>query len=290
LGLSAASSVIPEDPSLPGLIDRICPSAAVIAPHVFASVLRAFPKLNAIMAGRRDPSTALPAPFLASLVPCWPFPCGDGSLDPSGPCTFSRYGKRRKDKTMTNTERQDVYTRITGQIISSLEQGVRPWIQPWNAGYAGRITRPLRHNGQAYSGINILMLWASAAAQGFTAPVWMTFKQAMEAGAHVRMGEKGSLVVYANIITKTETEAEANEVEREIPFMKGYTVFNVEQIERLAGSLLHQARAQVLARRSYRARGPLLRQHRSHDSLWRGASVLRDGARSYPDASHRSVP
>jgi antirestriction protein ArdC len=27
---------------------------------------------------------------------------------------------------MTNTERQDVYTRITSQIISSLEQGVRP--------------------------------------------------------------------------------------------------------------------------------------------------------------------
>jgi N-terminal domain of anti-restriction factor ArdC len=135
---------------------------------------------------------------------------------------------------MSNTERQDVYSRITSQIISSLEQGVRPWIQPWNAEYAaGRITRPLRHNGKAYSGINILMLWASAAAQGFTAPVWMTFKQAIEAGAHVRKGEKGSLVVYANIITKIETDAEANEVEREIPFMKGYTVFNVEQIEGL---------------------------------------------------------
>jgi antirestriction protein ArdC len=62
---------------------------------------------------------------------------------------------------MTNTERQDVYTRITSQIISSLEQGVRPWIQPWNAGHAaGHVTRPLRHNGKAYSGINILMLWA----------------------------------------------------------------------------------------------------------------------------------
>jgi antirestriction protein ArdC len=135
---------------------------------------------------------------------------------------------------MTNTERQDVYTRITSQIISSLEQSVRPWIQPWNAEYsAGRITRPLRHNGKAYSGINILMLWASAAAQGFTAPVWMTFKQAMEVGAHVRKGEKGSLVVYANTITKTEMDAEANEVESEIPFMKGYTVFNVEQIEGL---------------------------------------------------------
>ena len=133
-----------------------------------------------------------------------------------------------------NTEKQDVYTRITGQIIASLEQGVRPWTQPWNAEHtAGRITRPLRHNAQPYSGINILMLWASASAQGFTAPLWMTFNQALEFNAHVRKGEKGSLVVYANRITKTDHDAEGNDVEREIPFMKGYTVFNVEQIDGL---------------------------------------------------------
>jgi antirestriction protein ArdC len=135
---------------------------------------------------------------------------------------------------MSNTEKQDVYTRITGQIITSLEQGVRPWIKPWNAEHAaGRITRPLRHNGQSYSGINILMLWASAVEQGFCAPIWMTFKQALEFNAHVRKGEKGSLVVYTNAITKTETDGAGNEVEREIPFLKGYTVFNVEQIDGL---------------------------------------------------------
>jgi antirestriction protein ArdC len=40
-------------------------------------------------------------------------------------------------------------------------------------------------------------------------------------------------VVYANSITKTETNDNGDDVEREIPFMKGYTVFNVEQIEGL---------------------------------------------------------
>ena len=136
---------------------------------------------------------------------------------------------------MSNTERQDVYTRITSKIIASLEQGVRPWMKPWNAEHtAGRITRPLRHNGQPYSGINILMLWASAVEQGFTAPIWMTFKQALELNAHVRKGEKGSLVVYANSITKTRHDDTSGEdVEREIPFLKGYTVFNVEQIDGL---------------------------------------------------------
>jgi antirestriction protein ArdC len=141
---------------------------------------------------------------------------------------------------MTN-ERQDVYTRITDKIIASLEQGVRPWIKPWNAGNtAGRITRPLRHNGVPYSGINILMLWASAVEHGFASPIWMTFKQALELNAHVNKGEKGSLVVYANTITKTEDDGDGHEVEREIPFLKGYTVFNVEQIAGLPEHFYHK--------------------------------------------------
>src|ERR1700685_2044433 len=71
----------------------------------------------------------------------------------------------------------------------------------------------------------------------------MTFKQAIELNAHVRKGEKGSLVVYANLITKTEDDGAGNEVEREIPFMKGSTVFNVEQIEELPEQ--YYARPQV---------------------------------------------
>ncbi|MES9970975.1 MAG: zincin-like metallopeptidase domain-containing protein [Candidatus Thiodiazotropha sp.] len=130
--------------------------------------------------------------------------------------------------------RQDVYTRITNKIIADLEQGVRPWMKPWNAEHAaGRITRPLRHNGQAYNGINILMLWSAAVTSGYSAPIWMTFKQAKELGAHIRKGEKGELVVYANTITRTEENADGEEVDQTIPFMKGYTVFNVEQIEGL---------------------------------------------------------
>ena len=133
-----------------------------------------------------------------------------------------------------NHERQDVYTRVTDKIIADLEQGVRTWMKPWNAGNtAGRIIRPLRHNGTPYSGINILMLWAESVAQGFGAPTWMTFRQASELGAHVKKGEKGSLVVYANSITRTEEDAKGDETEREIHYMKGYTVFNVEQIEGL---------------------------------------------------------
>jgi len=133
-----------------------------------------------------------------------------------------------------NNERKDVYTRVTDKIVADLEQGVRTWMKPWNAGNtAGRIMRPLRFNGIPYSGINILMLWAESVAKGFASPTWMTFRQATELNAHVRKGEKGSLVVFANALTRTEENDEGELEERSIPYMKGYTVFNVEQIDGL---------------------------------------------------------
>jgi antirestriction protein ArdC len=78
------------------------------------------------------------------------------------------------------------------------------------------------------------MLWSAVEEKGYRSPLWMTFKQALEFNAHVRKSETGSLVVYADKITRTETDATTGEeAERAIPFMKGYTVFNVEQIEGL---------------------------------------------------------
>ena len=142
-----------------------------------------------------------------------------------------------------NNERADVYTRITSRIVQDLEKGVRTWMQPWSTEHAaGRITRPLRANGQAYRGINIVMLWASAIEQGFAAPIWMTYRQAQELGGQVVKGAQGSLVVYADRIRRIERNESTGEDEsREIPFMKGYTVFNVEQIEGLPGHLYGKA-------------------------------------------------
>jgi antirestriction protein ArdC len=130
-------------------------------------------------------------------------------------------------KTMSNdSERKDVYTRVTERIISDLEQGIRTWMKPWSVEHtAGRIIKPLRHNGAPYRGMNILLLWGEAMAKGYAAPVWVTYKQAQELGANVRKGEHGSLVVYANSITKTEPNEKGEDTEREIPFMKGYALW-----------------------------------------------------------------
>ena len=138
----------------------------------------------------------------------------------------------------------DVYSRITDQIVTALEQGVRPWMKPWDAAHAaGPVSRPLRHNGKPYGGINVVMLWASAMEQGFSAPLWMTFRQAKELGAHVRKGEKGTLVVYADTITRTEQNEKGENVERQFGFIKGYTVFCVDQIEGLPAHFYAKAGA-----------------------------------------------
>ncbi|MBB3458801.1 antirestriction protein ArdC [Rhizobium sp. BK313] len=134
----------------------------------------------------------------------------------------------------TNGDRLDIYSRITERIVTDLEHGVRPWMKPWNTANAdGRITRPLRHNGLPYSGMNVLLLWSEGMARGFSSPMWMTFKQALEFGAAVRKGETGSTVVFASRFTKSETDGNGNEVDRDIPFLKAYCVFNIEQIDGL---------------------------------------------------------
>ncbi|PDT29224.1 antirestriction protein ArdC [Rhizobium sp. L9] len=138
--------------------------------------------------------------------------------------------------TQQSNQRSDIYSRITAKIIADLEQGVRPWIRPWTTKDAtAEVSRPLRHNSQPYTGINVLLLWSEAIARGFASSTWMTFRQAKELGAAVRKGETGTTVVFASSFIRTETTETGAEIERDIPFLKTYTVFNTDQITGLDG-------------------------------------------------------
>jgi len=127
--------------------------------------------------------------------------------------------------------RADIYQRITAGIVAQLEKGVRPWMQPWGAGRS--LIRPLRHNGVAYRGINTVLLWMTATERGFQSPYWMTYGQAQSLGGQVRKSEKSALVVYAGAIEKHEENGAGDDVERRIPFLKGYAVFSADQIDHL---------------------------------------------------------
>lgn len=133
----------------------------------------------------------------------------------------------------------DPYARITGRIPEQLEQGVRPWTKPWSAEHlGGRVTRPLRSTGEAYQGINVLLLWMEAVAAGHGSRTWMTYRQALALGGQVRKGERGCPVVYFGTLANGsadggEAEGRAEEEAREVRFLKTYTVFNVAQIDGL---------------------------------------------------------
>jgi hypothetical protein len=187
--------------------------------------------------------------------------------------------------------RADVYSRVTNKIIADLERGVRPWLKPWNAEHAaGRITRPLRANGQAYKGINILMLWGDAELKGFACPIWMTFRQAQELGAHVKKGEHGSLVVYADKITRTETDESGEEALREIAFMKRLHGVQLRADRGLAVAFLRDCGATGFRFGADRECREFRRQYRRDRPPWRQPGLLLDHRRLRADAAFRELP
>lgn len=119
------------------------------------------------------------------------------------------------------------YEIITNEIISQLENGVRPWVKPFNGGY---VSLPLRSNGVPYQGINILLLWL----QNKTQPIWMTYNQASQLGGQVRKGEKATKITYYGTASDKEDETKS------FSFIKTYPVFNVEQISGLPKQYYHE--------------------------------------------------
>lgn len=132
-----------------------------------------------------------------------------------------------------------LYDEVTTKIITQLEGGRLPWVQPW--GRAGGAALSLPRNGvtgRRYSGVNILLLWGAVIEHGYPSQGWLTFKQALAAGGCVRKGERGTTVVYADRFTpKAEQEraAQTGEEPGKVAFLKRFTVFNLAQCEGLGG-------------------------------------------------------
>lgn len=146
----------------------------------------------------------------------------------------------------TDETRLTPHERVTAQITSLLERGVRPWIKPWDdIAPSEALVLPLRSCGTPYRGMNIVALWAAALECSFKARHWFTFKQALALDACVRKGERGSYVVfYTEPGAKADGEPSGNPVPRPRPadgedagvlrrILRGYTVFNAEQIDGL---------------------------------------------------------
>jgi antirestriction protein ArdC len=145
---------------------------------------------------------------------------------------------RHHTRARAGQARANLYDEITDKIIAELEAGRVPWVQPWGTATA-KAPLALPKNASTnrqYSGVNILILWGAVIERGFSGQSWLTFRQALSLGGHVRKGERGTTVVYADRFVPNDEQrraAETGEEAQMIPFLKRFTVFNMDQCEGL---------------------------------------------------------
>jgi antirestriction protein ArdC len=155
---------------------------------------------------------------------------------------------RHAARARSGHDRTSLYQGITDKIIAELEAGRVPWVQPWGTPAVKpslAMPRNVATGGQ-YRGINVLILWGAVLERGFSAQSWLTFRQALSLGGHVCKGERGITVVYADRFIPDNERQPADrdgEEPRAIPFLKRFTVFNVDQCEGLPESVATNASA-----------------------------------------------
>jgi antirestriction protein ArdC len=114
---------------------------------------------------------------------------------------------------------------ITESVLKQLDQGVAPWRKPWTASIPRNLI-----SKKPYRGLNVFLL----ATQGYGSPYWLTFNQARQLGAHVRQGEKSTLVSFWKSSEYAKENRDTGETESKTSvLLRYYRVFNIEQCEGL---------------------------------------------------------
>nr|SPS05217.1 conserved protein of unknown function [Candidatus Nitrotoga fabula] len=130
------------------------------------------------------------------------------------------------------SNRSDIHTRITEEIIRAIEARTSVFEMPWhNRAHAGLPKNPATNN--VYRGVNTLMLWVEGQRKGYASSYWASYRQWQSLKAQVRHGEHGSLVVFYKREEKpTESSPdEADEPEKTRAVLRHSFVFNKDQVE-----------------------------------------------------------
>ena len=162
--------------------------------------------------------------------------------------------------------KRDLYAEVSARIVAELERGVAPWVKPWSVTPGQNVPQNAVTN-RPYSGCNVILLWL-ARNRGWSTPRFLTFKQAAEAGGHVRKGEHGTKVYFVKQLQVKDSEG--NEAEsRLVPMMREYTVFNVDQCNGLSDT--------IRAGKPMRVRNPDTRDALADDFLRSTGADIREG-------------
>ena len=120
----------------------------------------------------------------------------------------------------------DIYKEVTDRIMAQLEKGIIPWQKPWIAS-GNAISRA---TGKPYSLLNQMILGKPGE--------YVTFKQCQAEGGKVKKGEKSSMVVFWKFI---DQEDEETHEKKQVPFLRYYNVFHVDQCEGISAKYTTEA-------------------------------------------------
>jgi antirestriction protein ArdC len=127
--------------------------------------------------------------------------------------------------------KRDTYQVITDSILAALER-CGPVERPW---FGPSLTMPRNAaSGREYRGSNVIMLWSAAQQAGYNSSVWATFRQWSDMGASVRKGEKGTPVLWFQMLDRKSDAADnddEDESRQRIPCARLSWVFNACQVD-----------------------------------------------------------
>ncbi len=119
----------------------------------------------------------------------------------------------------------DIYEEVTNKIVKQLEKGVKPWSRSWDGGASFAMPQNAT-TGNAYNGINVLLLWGSAEENAFDTQDWGSYLQWQQQKKQVKKGAKGSPIVFYKTLEKEEDDKV-----KTIPLIRHSFVFNACQLE-----------------------------------------------------------
>lgn len=130
-----------------------------------------------------------------------------------------------------------IYDTITNQIAQAIENGAGSWTMPWHRQGADAGMPLNASTGNGYQGANVLVLWATQAAHGYSSGTWATYKQWQAIGAQVRKGERATACIKWKEIEDKKRPADAGkEGGKRCLIGLGFSLFNADQVDGWEGT------------------------------------------------------
>ena len=83
---------------------------------------------------------------------------------------------------------------IVKELSDALAKGTAPWQKPWREVKAEWPVNAV--TGDSYGWSNAMRLFTRAKRMGYTDPRWITYNQALDIGGHVKVGERGTRIIF----------------------------------------------------------------------------------------------